>query len=774
MASVWGELKRRNVVKVAVAYAVVGWLLVQIADTFFPALQLPGWTVTLVAALVILGFPLALILSWAYDLGPRGVERTQSAPALESATSARGRKLDFAIIGLLALALVGIGVSWFMGRDARWARDEAIPQIEAYVAGGDSEAAYALAQEVQARVPDDPALADLWPRFSWTSTITSDPPGATVLRRPYGIEDAEWEELGSTPLEDIRIPFGFSEARLELEGYRPVLQRWGLGDFLATTELVVEEVTLDTEDSLPDGKVRVPGWSEVVADEPTAFEDFLIGRYEVTNREYKAFVEAGGYQQRNLWEHPFVRDGQTIPWEEAMALFTDKTGRPGPSTWEAGDYPDGEDDYPVTGVSWYEAAAYARYAGEQLPTVHQWRRAYASWALSGILPESNLQGDGPAPSGGFRGMSWYGAYDMAGNVREWCFNAVGDQRAILGGGWNDLPYVALDLDFAQPALDRSPTNGFRLAITRDEGSVAARAMLPVPKPTVVDITTIEPLSDEALDIIRGIYDYDRTPLNATVDVTEETRSWTRERISFDAAYGGERMILYLYLPRTGSPPYQTVLFWPGGAADRVNSIDEYAMTLDFILRDGRAVAFPVYKGIFERRVACCIATGFSGTERTWGSAAFRELVIQQTKDLRRSIDYLETRADIDANTFSYFGRSWGGRLGPRVLVLEPRLRAAVLYCAPVNAALGRPPLQPEISQVPFLPHVEVPVLVLNGEFDPNVPLETAAKPFFELLGTPDAHKRHVIAPGGHFVPRAVLYRETLDWLDKYLGRQPSG
>ena len=106
MASVWAELKRRNVVKVAVAYAIVGWLLVQIADVFFPALQLPDWTVTFVAALLILGFPVALLLSWAYELTPDGIERTKSIPLSENITKVTGRKLDFVIIGLLALAVV--------------------------------------------------------------------------------------------------------------------------------------------------------------------------------------------------------------------------------------------------------------------------------------------------------------------------------------------------------------------------------------------------------------------------------------------------------------------------------------------------------------------------------------------------------------------------------------------------------------------------------------------------------------------------------------------
>jgi len=98
-------LKRRNVVKVAVAYAIVGWLLVQIADTFFPALQLPEWTVTLIAGLVILGFPIALILSWAYELTPDGMKRSREVEATESIIHVTGRKLDFAIIGALVVAL---------------------------------------------------------------------------------------------------------------------------------------------------------------------------------------------------------------------------------------------------------------------------------------------------------------------------------------------------------------------------------------------------------------------------------------------------------------------------------------------------------------------------------------------------------------------------------------------------------------------------------------------------------------------------------------------
>ncbi len=68
MASVWGELKRRNIVKVAVAYAIVGWILVEVSSVLGPALNLPDWVTTFVAFILILGFPVALLLSWAYEL----------------------------------------------------------------------------------------------------------------------------------------------------------------------------------------------------------------------------------------------------------------------------------------------------------------------------------------------------------------------------------------------------------------------------------------------------------------------------------------------------------------------------------------------------------------------------------------------------------------------------------------------------------------------------------------------------------------------------------
>jgi formylglycine-generating enzyme required for sulfatase activity len=101
----------------------------------------------------------------------------------------------------------------------------------------------------------------------------------------------------------------------------------------------------------------------------------------VTNREYQKFVDAGAYQKREYWKERFVKDGKELTWEQAMDLFRDPTGRPGPSTWEGGHFPQGQSGYPVSGVSWYEASAYAAFAGKSLPALGQWYKTASSEML---------------------------------------------------------------------------------------------------------------------------------------------------------------------------------------------------------------------------------------------------------------------------------------------------------------------------------------------------------------------------------------------------------
>src|SRR5262249_53546310 len=137
------------------------------------------------------------------------------------------------------------------------------------------------------------------------------------------------------------------------------------------------------------------------------------------------------------------------------------TGRPGPATWEAGKYPDGQDDYPVAGVSWYEAAAYAAFAGKALPTIYHWSRVAEQRFSGSVVPRSNFGGVGAMKVGASGAMNGFGAYDLAGNVKEWCWNrADAPRRYILGGAWDEPVYMANDPDARSP-FERAANFGFR-------------------------------------------------------------------------------------------------------------------------------------------------------------------------------------------------------------------------------------------------------------------------------------------------------------------------
>jgi dienelactone hydrolase len=673
------------------------------------------------------------------------------------ATSPRRRWRTFALVGVVAvLAGAWIVSSQRHGARVRYAREQLLPRIQRLVDSGATDAAFRLAREASVIMPEDPALRRLWPRVAVAVTLHTEPPGATLYRRDYAARDTTWQQLGVTPLDSIWFPIGFSRIRLEKRGFRPFLGA------LDPQWMPTRPMRLETDSTARPGMVRVLGADRVDLHfpgldhlAPVPLADYFIDRAEVTNRQFKVFVDSGGYQRREFWQEPFLENGRPLSWDQAMARFKDKTGRAGPATWEVGDYPTGQGELPVTGVSWYEAAAYARYVGRALPTIFHWSRAAETRDANWIVPASNLEGHGLAPAGTYQGLGPYGTLDMAGNAREWCLNETRGQRYILGGGWNDPTYQFTEA-FAQPPFDRSATNGFRLALYAPGDSTVRSASQPIAWPTR-NFATERPASDAVFAIYRRAYDYDRTLLQEKVEETDSSaEDWVEQRISFAAAYGDERMTAYLFLPKRGRPPYQTLVYFPGAIAMVSRSLE--VESIDFILKSGRAVMYPVYKSTYER----------ADNLRSWyanESNTYREHVIMWAKDFRRSIDYLETRPDIDHGRLAYYGRSWGGYLGGVLPALEPRLKTAVLYVAGLQVQRG----QPEVEPINFLPRITIPVLMLNGRYDHFFPVQTSQDPMFRLLGTPPARKRHVIYDGGHFVPRTILFSEVLTWLDRYLG-----
>ena len=404
------------------------------------------------------------------------------------------------------------------------------------------------------------------------------------------------------------------------------------------------------------------------------------------------------------------------------------------------------------GVSWYEASAYALFAGKSLPTMYHWYRAAALGRFADILTISNFGGNGPAAVGTHGGVGPFGTYDMAGNVKEWCSTETENRRFILGGAWDEPRYSFADYDARRP-FERAAEYGFRLVKYIRPLPPAVTAPVRI-ESLVPDVRSQTPVGDDIFAVYRRLYAYDRAPLNATIEATEETKTGIKQIIAFDAAYDGERMRAYLFLPKHGSPPYQTIIYSPATDAFLLRSSQEMSLVArDFLVASGRAFVYPIYKGTYERHMP-------DGT----GPKGERDLHIAWSRDLGRTIDYLETRSDIDRDRLAFYGVSSGADAGVIMTALEPRLKTSVLQ----GTGLWEGP-DPEDSLVNFAPRVRIPTLLLTGRYDFETPLETAQRPLFALLGSPAADKRHVILESGHALAIADAAREILRWFDQYLG-----
>lgn len=692
----------------------------------------------------------------------------------------RIRQPRIAIPTVLAIAALCLLAVWFFNRQAkiRWAREKVLPEVKRLVdSGWDNYAeAYALAQKAEKYIPDDPGLLELLSRCGMKISVQTTPPGARIFMKEYKAPESGWDFLGVSPLANARVPFGFFRWKLEKEGYEPVVAVFSTWDYELEKPNLIGPAKifklLDKKGTVPPGMVRVTGGNR---------GDFFMDEHEVTNRQFKEFIDGGGYRKKEYWKYPFVKDGKTLTWEEAMAEFVDATSMPGPSTWEGGYYAEGHDDYPVSGVSWYEASAYAEFAGKSLPTVEHWKLGaglniptifVGGFFLPLVASMSKFGGDGPASVKSHQGITTYGAYDMAGNVREWCRNETEKGRALRGGAWNDATYMFLSVSQAPPS-DRSPKNGFRCIRSLDLDKIPETAYQPIKYQELRDFYEEKPVTDAIFQVYKEQFSYDKTDLEARSEARDESqKDWIKEKVSFNAAYENERMMIYLFLPKNIPSPHQAVIVFPGAQAIILSSSEkfeesEYFNFIEFIIRSGRALIYPVYKGTYERGNKNIYWDLHVGN----GTRQYKEYLIKMVKDFKRSIDYLETRGDIDIHKLAFYGFSWGGLLGAIITAVEERLKASVLNAGGLpNRNLRPEKARPEADEINYVTRIKIPTLMLNGKYDCSAfPLETSAKPMFDLLGTPKEDKLQIIYDSDHMVPKNEFIRDTLSWLDRYLG-----
>jgi len=718
-----------------------------------------------------------------FDKPPTTIGAIKS-PNTEETVSARKFPTRSIAIAAAVVLIAGIAGWWFWSKSNQdWAREQ-LPKIEELAAAGNYFDAYDLAAEAERSLPGDPVITKLMPTISDTISVNSEPAGAEVYLTRFA-STAEGKApsaqlVGKTPLTDLRFARGAYILSVQKEGFAKVertvsgtiLRGGGLTSIPPPTKLkydlipagqVPEEMVY-----VPGGEYRLAAWQRPT-DTKAKIDDFFIDRHEVSNREYKEFVSSGGYLKREFWKYPFAKDGKPLSWEEAMDQFKGPTGLPQPRGWTNQNFPDGKADFPVTGISWYEAAAYAEFRGKQLPTVYQWEKAardgrtspFAScmpWGL--FYPGDSLDqranfGGGPwAVSSAPFGMSPYGAYDMAGNVSEWTLNEGSEGFYATGGSWGDPSYT-----FAQyssfPGFYSSDKRGFRCSLVKapsgDQGGGRLEAVLEIPEYAASSDADFHKWSEAYRDT--------GPPLDPRVEEAIDTDDWRREKVTYNGA-DGDRVIAYLYLPKNFKGPHQVMHIVP--AADVENGMRSLPASIESrfgpILKSGRAIFGVVLKGYIER----LRPENFVRPEPN--TVEYREMVVNRVTDSRRGLNYLATRPDVDVKHIAFFGPSAGARTGLILAALEDRYVSVLLQ----GGGVRKTDMQtiPEANPINFAPHIRVPKMMSHGKYDEDTPLKTQGEPLYKLLREP---KRMVVFEGGHVPSIEFLINTINSWLDETLG-----
>jgi serine/threonine protein kinase/formylglycine-generating enzyme required for sulfatase activity/predicted esterase len=684
---------------------------------------------------------------------------------------------------LILLVIVG---GWYLWKfiQIMQAREN-LSRAEALAKEEKNFEAYDLAGQVENILPGDEKLAALLPTISDSLSLNSDPPGAKVYLRRF-LPDAkgnfpEREFIGETPIKDRRIARGQYIVQVEKDGFAPVertisgiIPRVG-GSFIASPPLDLA-IVLMAKDKMPPGMVYVPGseYSLVNWSRPTEtkvnLDSYFIDKYEVSNQEFKEFISAGGYLKKDFWKIPIKKDNKPLSWEAAMAEFKDRTGLAGPRSWSDQNFPAGQENNPVTDITWYEAAAYAEFRGKKLPTVFQWEKAARDGAFDprynampwGFIKQgettdrrANFRGTGTTPVTDMEfGMSPFGCYNMAGNVSEWCANQSPEGFVTSGGAWNDLAYSFGDYG-EYPGSYSSNRIGFRcvLDLPGKQGDQGGEMLPPAVTPDY------KPSSDADFKVWLTHYSYDKTPLNAKITETVETNDWRGETITF-AGEDGTLATAYLYLPKNYARPLQVVQYVPAG--DVVRGLrplpDSVEMFLTPLIKSGRAVFTVMLKGYMGRP----FPPNYSPPESS--TVEFRKQMVNWITDLRRGVDYLETRDDLDTQRLTFLGISNGANLGLLLTAVEPRYKYSVFVSAGLEPQVKG--WIAETNYINFASQSRQTKLLVNGRYDETFPYNTDAKPLFKLMREP---KKIMTYDGGH-IPTVEYFSTTVNgWLDETLG-----
>ena len=590
--------------------------------------------------------------------------------------------------------------------------------------------------------------------------IETEPDGRGGVDEGLPPTRGDWQPLGTTPIRDAACRSGTTGG-----GSRSRDSRRSKPPGRCASKRAARPGLA----AVPPGMVRVAGRerSRSGAFPPCTLDDFWIDKYEVTNGQFKEFVDAGGLSRNaSTGSSRSSGTGASSPWEEAMASSATRPGVPGPRPGSSARFPRATSNYPVDGVSWYEAAAYAEFAGKSLPTCTTGTRPRVVRAnFSDILQRLQLRRKGrrprrdvPRPEPRTARTTWPAtSRSGAGTTR------AGRRFIILGGAWigsrttcSARPDAQDPFTRAARATDsdasdtRNRVRRRRLDGARSRRSPATTRRRRRSRTTCsASIAASTPTTSGPLDVrnegVRG-----ESPVLAPAEgqLSRGLRQRADPGLSSSCQRTRGRRI------RRSSTFPSTVARLTRSSADMDIRI------LDFVIRSGRAVLLPDLQG--HVRAA-------DRARRRRGPNFRRDLVIQWSKDLGRSIDYLETRPDIDRDEARVLrSEPRRDRRRSRCVAVEDRFQDGRALCPADFGSSASPPGGRADQFHAARPDPRPPD---RGPLRLRAPVRDGAAAVLPAArDAGEGQEARYVFEGGH-IPATIqpIIKEILDWLDRYLG-----
>ncbi len=643
--------------------------------------------------------------------------------------------------------------------------DEELPRIIQLYDKGKILDVYNLTEKLHELNPKNEVINSYYNKSRRYIKVNTNISGVKISIKIKG--DSLYKKIGLTPIDSIGVPRIRDSYLLKLEHNGISYIEIGNPPHNHNYRLPVNEFKVP-KDHIPFlgkdfSKMRLQG----VEFDDIKISPFSISKFEVSNKEYLEFLDNGGYTNPKFWDFPIVIGGKSYDFKSTVKLFVGKYGKPGPANWSYGKYPSGLDNMPVTGVSWFEAKAYARYKKLDIPNVFQWLYAsgigFTSWYNPDVLNKSNFNSNQLREVDDIRGNA-NKINNIAGNVKEWLHNPFGDKKdelSILGGSYQEPSYYFKNYA-SLPPLDRSIGNGIRLLRNFTLNDNDTNKTLVVPD-FYRDITSEPDVSDDVFEVFKSQFDYKKTELNVSTNIANDFQSgYTLETFTLDTTYDSkEKLFGYIIYSNSYEDRCSPIIVVPSARGIVNKTVKNLPKNLlskfKYLIDEGYAIFHPIYFNTYSRERVI----------DTWlpnESEEYKEMIIKWGQDYKRSLDYLETRKDFKFKNLSYYGASLGSRYANIFLAIDDRVKSAFL----VVGGLRMQRAKKEIDEHYYLRRVKTPIFHVVGKLDATLGYEDIYLPWKKLVGTDAKNLKTVeLENFGHGVPTDTVVKYHKSWIEKY-------